>query len=1179
GPTFTHLPGEGSPAIDSGGAICPEYDQRGTPRPLDAGCDLGSVETAPPIPVCGGVFPAVADTFVDSVNPNQNYGNAASMNLSLDAGRERRLLLGFDLVGLGDQPIYISRATLELPVSQANAVPAGDLAEAFSLVDPWGELTASYNNAPAAQVAYARGGALQQDGLLTLDLTDLVTQWHNAMFNSVAPLDEQSLVLVPANADLDLVVSSRESQAGPRLAIDCAFAPQPYIEDPESLSTLQLTGLNRLESNSLVSARIQTSNGAVTVAEFDLAAPLEAGDEALGKAQWLLNEYADALRLPDPDYTWQLKRRSLDGNRLFFRLLYQGVPLYPSELAVQFAENGHLVGLIGNYWTDVGLPSDPFLDAAQAETLARTALDAAASPGGESQLRYLILPLVGGGSAGIPQQMDIGDQDGPLPQAQNLAFVQAQPNNQMSFLAWEVNLHDSLGSQTVYVDAHSGRLLHRQRNESEAFELDLEHGLDHTPEYLCAWENAALNTNIPWNYDADAIEASSYFKQVYDWFARSFGRDSYDGDGAQIEANIHVDAPKRLAAYMGGWCDMFVLSDQRTYMDVIAHEYTHGLHQAEVNYDNIGMAGALSEALADIFASLIDTEIVEPGELNSGNWVMGEDDPGGPIRDLHDPRAITYYCDVDGLTYTPPDRMSAYRYMPCDNGGVHVNAGILNKFAYLITVGDTFNDRTITGIGTRKVRQLFYNTLVSRWGDNANYYQVAYDLSQEAKSLRRAGFFSTFDVCQVLQGLAAVELGAGDANCDGVEDAQQDSDGDTIYNAYPNGVRWDNCPDLYNKDQANMDGDMFGDVCDNDTDNDGFDDNVDNCRYIPNDQRDIDNDKIGDVCDENSDGDRWPNVQDNCPYIQNNDQKNSDPDRFGDVCDLDQDNDHICGVGGPLVGGKNGVPAGGCDGGAGNLPDDIFVRADNCPLIPNFSQADSDADFVGDACDLCPGIQTRDNGDPDNDKIGNGCDDDDDNDGVLDYQPDGVTPLDNCRLVPNPDQGDYNSNGIGYACDALEQENLRRGLDFITNFRFKPNEASRFPVPVCPECVADTLPNYFQSVVNLQLDVDAAARIVDNRGFTVAKGQVLNGALQLAFRPVSYAAPPIVADLPTPSADLSQASSQATIGPSDTTYFLELFPLENTDLNQDYQVSFTSDDVVAPPVNLAFIYIPLAIWH
>ena len=78
--------------------------------------------------------------------------------------------------------------------------------------------------------------------------------------------------------------------------------------------------------------------------------------------------------------------------------------------------------------------------------------------------------------------------------------------------------------------------------------------------------------------------------------------------------------------------------------------------------------------------------------------------------------------------------------------------------------------------------------------------------------------------------------------------------------------------------------------------------------------------------------------------------------------------------------------------------------ADNCPLHPNNNQADGDDDGVGDVCDLCPGIQSSDNGDPDHDGRGNGCDEDDDNDGVLDFQPDGVTPLDNCREKPNPDQ-------------------------------------------------------------------------------------------------------------------------------------------------------------------------------
>jgi hypothetical protein len=55
--------------------------------------------------------------------------------------------------------------------------------------------------------------------------------------------------------------------------------------------------------------------------------------------------------------------------------------------------------------------------------------------------------------------------------------------------------------------------------------------------------------------------------------------------------------------------------------------------------------------------------------------------------------------------------------------------------------------------------------------------------------------------------------------------------------------------------------------------------------------------------------------------------------------------------------------------------DDIEVlSADNCPIVPNGSQIDTDADLIGDACDNCPGVPNPDQVDFDGDGFGDLCD-------------------------------------------------------------------------------------------------------------------------------------------------------------------------------------------------------------
>src|SRR5262249_7378996 len=135
------------------------------------------------------------------------------------------------------------------------------------------------------------------------------------------------------------------------------------------------------------------------------------------------------------------------------------------------------------------------------------------------------------------------------------------------------------------------------------------------------------------------------------------------------------------------------------------------------------------------------------------------------------------------------------------------------------------------------------------------------------------------------------------------------------------------------------------------------------------------------------------------------------------------------------------------------------------------------------------GLADGDNRDPDGDGLADPCDPDDDGDRVNDVS-------DNCPAVYNPQQEDWNNNGVGAACDISEMMSAFEATDCFKiprQVQWAPGQAIVIPVPVCPACSGSYLPMGFKGIADIQMSTGFRAHVVDGGGFTVgSSGTDLN---------------------------------------------------------------------------------------
>lgn len=245
------------------------------------------------------------------------------------------------------------------------------------------------------------------------------------------------------------------------------------------------------------------------------------------------------------------------------------------------------------------------------------------------------------------------------------------------------------------------------------------------PGSLWADADNVLNTT----YDRAAVSAHVNASKTYDFYKNTYGRNSYDNNGAALNSTVHYSRNYNNAFWDGSKM-VYGDGDGTTFtylsgaLDVVAHELTHAVteYTAGLIYQN--ESGAINEAVSDIFGTVAEYSVG-----TDFDWLIGEDIytpgvPGDALRSMANPAA-----------YGDPDHYSKRYTGTQDNGGVHINSGIVNKAAYLLGNGGSHYGVSVQGVGVMKMGDIYYRALTVYLTPTSNFSSLRQAVIQSAKDL------------------------------------------------------------------------------------------------------------------------------------------------------------------------------------------------------------------------------------------------------------------------------------------------------------------------------------------------------------------------------------------------------------------------------------------------------------
>lgn len=398
-----------------------------------------------------------------------------------------------------------------------------------------------------------------------------------------------------------------------------------------------------------------------------------------------------------------------NGFHEFYKQFYKGVEIIDTRIAIHYDAEGNAVSYSGNGHFIQDLDLIPSLSEEEAKKKAQNAI--------RDNLWQEEIPS-GESVSFIVENVDlekiaiiIHDEVPHLVYIFNISSscYPVQGNITVDAFSGEILIYDnmkcgitthvkSLYSDSVYIETNYDGTYYELLDGTRGAGIKV---CFYDPYYSNTYTWTDNNWNLPY-YNRIALDIMWGAEKTYDFYKDFFSRLSYDNQDSEILCFFRK--PDTYGAFwnqLRNSIECGSLSDQFWgSIDVVAHEFTHGVTMSTSRLNKSGESGALGEGLSDIFATCVENYAKPNNGYNI--WLCAENEVNGGIRDMGNP-ICKYY---QGENWVDPS-------IPSDNGGVHTNLGVFNYWFYLLVNGGSGTNEagyeySVTGIGLDDAIQICY---------------------------------------------------------------------------------------------------------------------------------------------------------------------------------------------------------------------------------------------------------------------------------------------------------------------------------------------------------------------------------------------------------------------------------------------------------------------------------------